>query len=160
MKKVIVFLMIIVSATSVFAQKSSSTSFEPLINEYLALKNALAKDNAGLANEKANQLAKVAKSVLASNVAEDSKLLVQSLLKSAEEIAAEKAIKVQRNSFWQTSTAMIKLAKLHPSNTTLYVQYCPMAKKSWINEVEAIQNPFYGRMMYDCGEVTETLAKK
>ncbi|RZJ80949.1 MAG: DUF3347 domain-containing protein [Flavobacterium sp.] len=35
-----------------------------------------------------------------------------------------------------------------------------MAKKSWLNEVEAVQNPFYGSMMYDCGEVTETIAKK
>lgn len=55
---------------------------------------------------------------------------------------------------------MVKLAKaFNMNNEVIYVQYCSMAKKSWLNEVEAVQNPFYGSMMYDCGEVTETIAK-
>ena len=81
--------------------------------------------------------------------------------KAALELSAEKAIKVQRNSFWPLSSAMVKLAKaLNLNAGEVYVQYCPMAKKSWLNEVEAVQNPFYGSMMYDCGEVTEIIAKK
>jgi len=35
-----------------------------------------------------------------------------------------------------------------------------MGKYNWLNEVKAVQNPFYGSQMYDCGEVKETLAKK
>ena len=78
--------------------------------------------------------------------------------KAALAISTEKAIKAQRNSFWPLSSAMLKLAKeFKLNNAAIYVQYCPMAKKSWLNEVEAVQNPFYGSMMYDCGEVTETI---
>ena len=34
----------------------------------------------------------------------------------------------------------------------LKVAYCPMVRKSWVQENGAILNPFYGSMMLNCGE--------
>jgi len=35
-----------------------------------------------------------------------------------------------------------------------------MAKASWLNEKENVENPYYGSMMFDCGDVTETIKSK
>ena len=33
----------------------------------------------------------------------------------------------------------------------LQLAFCPMARKSWIQEDGAIANPYHGREMLDCG---------
>ena len=149
------------SAQSVVAKRE----FNNTLKAYFETKNALAKDNAPLACESVK--------VLINNIAEfpvktlsEAQQVVwktesEKIKKAALEMTTEKAIKVQRQSFWPLSSAMVKLAKaFNLNNAVIYVQYCPMAKKSWLNEVEAVQNPFYGSMMYDCGEVTETIARQ
>ena len=35
------------------------------------------------------------------------------------------------------------------------VAYCPMAQKYWMQQGQAIQNPYYGRAMVDCGRVVK-----
>jgi hypothetical protein len=144
---------------------SAKKEFNNTLNAYFETKNALAKDNASQASESVKALVKTIDNFpvkkLTASQQTTWKKETEIVKKAALEISAEKAIKVQRNSFWPLSSAMVKLAKaVSMNNADMYVQYCPMAKKSWLNEVEAIQNPFYGSMMYDCGEVTETIAKK
>jgi hypothetical protein len=43
------------------------------------------------------------------------------------------------------------------NDVTLYRQYCPMEKKSWVSELSAIKNPYLGKKMVDCGVTKETL---
>jgi hypothetical protein len=33
------------------------------------------------------------------------------------------------------------------------VAFCPMANKRWLQKGDAIQNPFYGKAMSDCGRI-------
>ncbi|MEJ5993845.1 DUF3347 domain-containing protein [Pedobacter sp. Du54] len=144
---------------------SAKKEFNNTLNAYFETKNALAKDNASLASESVKRLIKTIDNFPVKSISAEQQAIWKKeseiIKKSALEIDSEKAIKTQRNSFWPLSTAMVKLAKAFSMNTgDVYVQYCPMAKKSWLNEVEAIQNPFYGSMMYDCGEVTETIKKQ
>jgi len=151
---------IAIQAQSVVAKKE----FNSTLNAYFETKNALAKDNASLASESVKALINTLNSFPVKTLSETQQVFwkaeVDKIKKSALEITSEKAIKVQRQSFWPLSSAMVKLAKaFNLNNEVIYVQYCPMAKKSWLNEVEAVQNPFYGSMMYNCGEVTETISK-
>ncbi len=167
MKKIIVIIALFV-ATAVTATAQSVVAkreFNNTLKAYFETKNALAKDNAAKASESVKVLTSNLANFPVKTLSEGQqaiwKVEAEKIKKSAVEIASEKAIKSQRQSFWPLSTSMIKLAKaLNINNEVIYVQYCPMAKKSWLNEVEAVQNPFYGSMMYDCGEVTETIAKK
>jgi hypothetical protein len=54
---------------------------------------------------------------------------------------------------------MFELVKGLKLNTnTLYEQYCPMKKATWLSESAAIKNPYYGSQMLTCGKTTETLA--
>jgi hypothetical protein len=163
-----IFLMIAVVTATITANAQSNvakSAFNNTLKSYFDTKNALAKDNANLASEGAKNLLSTLETfpVTALTATQQGlwKIQAQEMKKAATAIISEKAIKEQRKSFWPLSSAIIKLAnELGMNNKEIYVQYCPMAKKSWLNEVAAVQNPFYGSMMYDCGEVTSTLSKK
>lgn len=141
------------------------TGFDQTLKAYFDLKNALAADNASLAETKANSLLLAlktfpVKNLTAAQQAEWKKQTIE-IQRYTAPIVAEKDLKLQRKSFENVAAFMIRLVKgLQLNSAELYVQYCPMVKRSWLNEVQEIQNPFYGSKMYDCGEVTDTLAKK
>lgn len=166
MKRVVIIALLMATTATIKAQSIvAKREFNNTLKAYFETKNALAKDNASLANESVKGLLTNLNGfpVKTLSTAQQTvwKTEAEIIKKAAVAISTEKAIKVQRQSFWPLSSAMVKLAKaLNMNNDVIYVQYCPMAKKSWLNEVEAVQNPFYGSMMYDCGEVTETIAKK
>jgi len=167
MKRIIVIIALFAAigftthAQSVVAKRE----FNNTLKAYFETKNALAKDNAAKASEQVKDLITNLDNFPVKTLSESQQALwkieAEKIKKASVEISNEKAIKNQRQSFWPLSSAMVKLAQTFKlNNEVIYVQYCPMAKKSWLNEVEAVQNPFYGSMMYDCGEVTETIAKK
>ena len=167
MKKIVVMIsLLIVAVLTANAQSVvAKREFNNTLKAYFEAKNALAKDNATLASESVKTLIKNINEFPVKTLSATQQILwtkeAEVIKKSALAISTEKAIKEQRKSFWPLSSAMLKLAKEFKLNSKdVYVQYCPMAKKSWLNEVEAVQNPFYGSMMYDCGEVTETISKK
>lgn len=151
----------ITKAQSVVAKRE----FNNTLKAYFETKNALAKDDVALAGTSAKRLltniADFPVKTLTEAQQTEWKKQSEELKKFAAPIVDEKVLKTQRKSFENVSSAMIKLTKaLNLNNATVYVQYCPMVKRSWLNEIEEVQNPFYGSKMYDCGEVTETIAKK
>jgi hypothetical protein len=75
-------------------------------------------------------------------------------------ISESVAIDHQREHFTSLSKNMFELVKgLMLHTTTLYEQYCPMKKATWLSETAAIKNPYYGSQMLTCGKTTETLNK-
>lgn len=67
-------------------------------------------------------------------------------------------IKHQREHFGSLSANMFTVLKaLKANEMVLYEQYCPMAKKTWLNETATIKNPYLGKEMPTCGVVKETL---
>jgi hypothetical protein len=168
MKKTVLIITIICTTilSVVKAQNTASKKeFNKTLQAYFDTKNALAKDNVSLANTSAkNLITSLATFPVKSLSATQQtvwKTQAEQIKKSASAIVSQKDLKEQRKSFWPLSSAILKLTKeLNLNTSDVYVQYCPMAKKSWLNEVEDVQNPFYGSQMYDCGEVTETIAKK
>lgn len=168
MKKILVILALLsftISSVTKAQSVVAKREFNNTLNAYFETKNALAKDNATLANESVKGLIKNIDEFPVKTLSTAQQTLwtkeAAVIKKSAVAISTEKAIAAQRKSFWALSSAMLKLASEFQMNgKDVYVQYCPHAKKSWLSEVEAIQNPYYGSMMYSCGEVTETIAKK
>lgn len=167
MKKILSIIALVVVSTFTASAQSvvAKREFNNTLKAYFETKNALAKDNAPLASESVKALLSNITAFPVKTLSESQMVLwkieAEKIKKAALEISAEKVIKTQRQSFWPLSSAMVKLAKaFNLNNAVIYVQHCPMAKKSWLNEVEAVQNPFYGSMMYDCGEVTETIARQ
>ena len=148
-----------------FAQSKTDVAFNQLLTAYYDVKNALASDKKDVATEKVKTLSTKVDAIPHKDLPTIQHALWMEQAKvikaKATELAAGKDIQAQRKSFEGISYAMIKTVRnIKFNNTIVYVQHCPMAKASWLNEKENIENPYYGSMMFDCGDVTETIKSK
>ena len=167
MKKIMIMVAIIAIATTklTFAQSKTDAAFNQLLTAYYDVKNALATDKKDVATSKVKILSAKVDAIPHKDLpaAQHTFWMEQAkIIKTkASELAAGKDIKTQRKSFEGISYAMIKTVKnIKFNNTTVFVQHCPMAKASWLNEKENIENPYYGSVMFDCGDVSETIKSK
>lgn len=145
-----------------FAQSKTDAAFNQVLTAYYDVKNALATDKKDVAAEKVKALSAKVEAIPHKDLPASQHTLWMeqaNIIKAkATELAAGKDIKAQRKSFEGISSAMIKTVRnIKFNNATVYVQHCPMAKASWLNEKESIENPYYGSMMFECGDVTETI---
>ncbi|MFD2285144.1 DUF3347 domain-containing protein [Pedobacter petrophilus] len=167
MKKIMIMVAIIAIATTklTFAQSKTDVAFNQLLSAYYDVKNALATDKMAIAKEQVKVLTAKVDAIPHKDLPaiQHTLWMEQSevIKAKATELAAGKDIKSQRKSFEGISSAMIKtIRNIKFNNTTVYVQHCPMAKASWLNEKENIENPYYGSMMFDCGDIAETIKSK
>jgi Cu(I)/Ag(I) efflux system membrane fusion protein len=84
------------------------------------------------------------------------------LEKSITSIGNLSDIEKQRNEFAHFNLTFYNSLKTFGlSNVTTYYQFCPMALDNtgayWFSDSEKIQNPYFGDMMLECGEVIETI---
>lgn len=143
--------MFLITVISVGAQSKSATQLVTLYHNYIAVKSALASDNADESSKAAIDFVKTA-TTIDSKIIESGKL--NTLKTSAKTIAESKNIDVQRKSFYRMSDIMITLAKTNKlSEKPIYIQYCPMAEGSWLSNEKQITNPYYGSSMLTCGSV-------
>lgn len=76
----------------------------------------------------------------------------------AKLIAAGKDLEKQRAAFAILSLEVYQLIKKEkPATDTIYQAYCPMKKSYWLSKEPVIKNPYYGKVMLNCGAVTETI---
>lgn len=166
MKKIIIIILLSVTVVSLKAQNTTAKKdFNSALSAYFDIKNALATDNVKLSDASAKNLLAGLKTFPVQLLKPTQRTAWEKqqamLKKHVQEMTTEKDLEVQRKHFESVSSAMIALVRaIGLNNNEIYVQYCPMVKRSWLNEVEDIQNPFYGSKMYDCGEVTDTIMKK
>ncbi|WP_131538258.1 DUF3347 domain-containing protein [Pedobacter nototheniae] len=164
MKKILfmVAFVAIFSTKFSFAQTKTDEAFNQVLTAYYDVKNALATDKKDVAIEKSKVLLAKVDAVPHTDIPDAAhKIWMEQaavIKTNAKTLSASKDIKAQRKSFENISYAMIKTLKAVKFNTaTVYVQHCPMAKASWLNEKENIENPYYGKMMFECGDVSETI---
>ena len=151
MKKLIFTTLFSLFAILNLSAQKSDASMSKLYQDYLNIKTALAADNSDEASKAANNFIKSASMV-------DYKVLSEGnldiLRKDASSIADTRSIETQRASFGKLSSNMIALTKNFKfSGDSVFVQYCPMAKASWLSAEKAVKNPYYGKSMLTCGSV-------
>ncbi|MDG1277998.1 MAG: efflux RND transporter periplasmic adaptor subunit [Algoriphagus sp.] len=140
-----------------------------LTEEYFKVKNSLVSDDA-LATQKAaaavqSSLSKVDMS-LVKGPAHDQWMVIRSeIQKAAGMITKESEIANQRRHFSPLSQAFLELTETFGlTKDKVYKEYCPMAFDDkgayWLSESEEIRNPYFGKSMLACGEVTETFLRK
>ncbi|MEE3202940.1 MAG: DUF3347 domain-containing protein [Acidobacteriota bacterium] len=101
-----------------------------------------------LANDSMDGVADAAQRIV--NEAEKLGVAAQSIGAAAKSISAASDINTARAAFGPLSDALIAYGE-EVGFGDLKVAYCPMARKSWVQEDGAILNPFYGSMMLNCG---------
>lgn len=144
----------------VSAEVKASLSTDAIIADYLALKNALAKDDSKLSAtlgkkmsatvsttdaSKVNGKLKDKYAAIAANAAKQSAIIADNISK----------IDVQRAAFANLSNDITDLVATFGSSKKLYQDYCPMYNEGkngyWISEMKEIRNPYYGSEMLECG---------
>jgi len=125
------------------AQPLSPSEITLLLEPYLRIQRALAGDSIdGIA---ASALALANAAVKIRSRAADVRAAVNPFAQAAD-------LRSAREAFGGLSEAMIAaMGDSLPDG--LAVAYCPMARKSWLQEGASIHNPYYGRVMADCGRV-------
>jgi len=140
-----------------------NTATTPIINSYLALKNALASDDKDSASKAAKTLLKTFADFDMSKLTADEHKSYTEIIDDAKEQAehiAKSPIDHQREHFENLSTDINDLIVLLGTEKTLYKDFCPMAGDNgaiWLSEFKEIKNPYQGRKMLTCGNVKEQI---
>ncbi|MEC3876329.1 DUF3347 domain-containing protein [Chryseobacterium salviniae] len=149
-KYIITAIFTVFSILSASAQSKKNAQVSVLYQDYIAIKTALASDDAEKASRAASQFIKSSSGVNSKIISEKE---LNTLREDAKIIAASKNISVQRKSFYQLSDHMIALIKeFKVSQNPVYIQYCPMAEGSWLSNDSKIINPYYGKIDADLWE--------
>jgi hypothetical protein len=156
-----VLLILLVFAFYSSKAQTANTAFNPVLQGYIDIEKALFADDGKAANKKAAELETAIKRVNTNKLEAGQKTAWtnygEKLRYNAQHISESKSIDHQREHFVALSDAVFALLKNFKPEYTVYRQYCPMKKQYWLNASAAIQNPYYGKKMADCGKVTETI---
>ena len=154
------------SYSSIAISTEAKNSLQPLYDNYLKLKDALAKDDLNeskAAVKSMDESIKKVSNILFTGAAKNQWIAFESKLKKSFQTAnSAKSIDELRKSFLDISNEMIQMTEqFHAYSGTLYVQHCPMADSNlgadWLSLDQKIVNPYFGKSMLTCGEVTKTL---
>lgn len=136
---------------SLSAQSKKDPQVSKLYQNYIAIKSALASDDADKTSKAAAEFIKTASIIDYKQISEGN---LNILRKDATAISEARNISAQRETFFNLSDNMIALTKeFKLSENPIYVQYCPMADGSWLSDEKKIVNPYYGSTMLSCGNV-------
>jgi len=153
--------------TSIKVEHSLSTT--SIIDNYLALKNALAVDDAKKAASSGkvlyDALGKTNFTSFPESKQKDLKDIMDDAKENAEHIS-ENGDKIdhQREHFEILSTDMRDLIVIVGADRTLYQIHCPMYNNNkggnWLNESKEVKNPLLGTKMSKCGNVIQEITVK
>lgn len=114
-----------------------------------------AKIEAALANDSLTGVPEAAQSISKLVAGYDMKMLPAPVATQADALAKAKDLAAARDAFKPLSTSLISyLSKEKVQTGRYYAAYCPMAKASWLQTDKAIKNPYYGKSMLTCGQIT------
>lgn len=120
---------------------------EPLFKSYFKIQKALAADTLEGVAKNAGQIQRLAGQSRAVE-------MPTGLATAAEAEAKAKDLKSARHAFQKLSRLLIQYQQKHPQGgPASFVIYCPMAKASWLQPTKAVNNPYLGKSMANCGIV-------
>lgn len=154
------------SATAVPHVSPFTSPVNGLLQIYLQMKNDFVNDDSKGAATVGKTMVRAINEFDKSILRDDEKKIFEDLTADAKENAehiGENAgdIKQQREHLEKLSKDMYELVKKSAAGELIYVNYCPMYndKKGaiWLSETIEIKNPYFGKGMLTCGNVTETI---
>ncbi len=146
-----------------------SQSATAIINNYLALKDALVEDNSKKAADAGKMLfdalSKFDLSAQSKPQQEELKDIIDDAKENTEHIVENSGkIDHQREHFEILGTDIKDLIVITGSDRNLYQLYCPMYNNheggKWLSESNKVKNPFLGRKMLNCGNVKQEITLK
>jgi len=137
-----------------------------IIQDYLALKDALVEVKAASADSSARRLqAGIQQLQAAGNggLSPHLAIALDSMALQAGRVAAhpDKSCESQRICFkYLSDQVIVFIRETGARGIALYSQYCPMALNEtggwWLSTSDRVRNPYFGSKMLTCGEVVDT----
>lgn len=140
-----------------------------VVTRYYALKNSMVTAKEADANAAAAQLATITDSFQAfmqrdtANMAA-AKPFLDTIITQSKLITTikDETVEKQRLAFGTLSSALYGLLRnVELKNGRIYHDFCPMAFNdkgaTWLSDEADIKNPYFGKKMMECGEVTDSL---
>lgn len=133
---------------------------DAIMDNYLAIQSTLASDSMEGVSEKAKELAEALQEQHGEAMkggqhghGAGTHVLMNAMVRSAKSLADKKDISSAREEFGILSEKMIGYQKQlgDKRNKKAQAFVCDMAKKSWLQEGDAVRNPYYGSKMLKCG---------
>jgi len=151
-------IIVLIAVVSTFLTNAQTTSLQPLLTQYIQLKDALVKSDTKLASEKADMLFTTIHQVAVKSLPEKDQqnflAAKDALLNSATAISKATNIEKQRTAFATLSLSVWQVIQTADSIAgNVYYQYCPMKKNYWLSTEATIKNPYYGSAMLSCGNI-------
>ena len=142
-----------IAAQEMKSASISNETTEQVILNYLKIKDALVRTDAGAAAFAAEGLL--------FDLEQNENKVVNKLFKEVKLIAKSKEVDEQRIYFEGLSQNIYTLVKNTDLEMTLYQQFCPMAFEDkgayWISDEKKVYNPYFGDEMLRCGKVSEVI---
>lgn len=151
------------SFTNVSADVSAHIS--EVMSHYFHVKHALTKDDAAEAKNGATMLLRVISQFDNSLLPADQKAAysqhINAIKEHADAIVKSADVDAERTHFAELSAHTYELIKAFGAGKKVYYDHCPMAFNNkganWLNEGAAIQNPYMGSKMPECGSVEQVI---
>jgi membrane fusion protein, copper/silver efflux system len=146
--------------------QQAKEALQPLYASYLKWKNALTNDDFAEAQKMATDmklgLDKINMSLFKGDAHNAWMDYHERLSNSFEHVQHFSDIEQLRKAFQTVSATMIEMTNTFtPLSETIYVLHCPMADNNkgadWLSTEKEIKNPYFGKAMLRCGEVTKTI---
>jgi Cu(I)/Ag(I) efflux system membrane fusion protein len=143
--------------------KEAKKSLEPVYDAYFELKNALTKDDLPAAKKASEKMTSALAKLNMSLFGGDSHTLYMkyssNLKQELQHLPHVEKIEEARQKFQAISETMVAMSQsFEPLESIIYVQFCPMADNNkganWISKDKEIKNPYFGKSMLTCGEVS------
>ncbi|WP_370090001.1 DUF3347 domain-containing protein [Ekhidna sp.] len=145
-------------------EEQNGNALTPVLDAYLAVKDALVNDNQEGAAKAGGTLATALGSLDLSTFDSDKQAELKEIVEVAKnhgEHISESEIAHQREHFEALSKDIKDLAGIVGTDRTLYHQYCPMYNGNkggmWLSANEEVRNPLFGSSMLKCGKVEEVI---
>jgi protein SCO1/2 len=140
------------TGTTAGAAPAAGVSMTPIVDPYLRIQRALNVDTIAGVKSDARLIADRAATLGTKGAA---------MQAAAVDLQQAADLTAARTAFARLSDAVIQYAR--ESGATLgaevKVAYCPMVQKYWLQKGDAIQNPFYGKQMSDCGRIATSVPR-
>lgn len=120
------------------ARAADASTPQDVLNHYLSVQSALARDSMKNVSVNAHALAEAVR-------ADETKSLPAAIADQANALAKAKNLANARKAFKPLSESLIAYFKANDAPHGIYVEvYCPIAKASWLQAGETVRNPYLG----------------
>ncbi|PCJ98029.1 MAG: hypothetical protein COA50_03625 [Flavobacteriaceae bacterium] len=141
---------------------SQNTGAQPILANYMVLKEALVATNQDIAAKAGKNLESTLNSFDVSSYTSEQQEDLKDIISDAKEQAGligKSEIGSQREHFKVLSKNITDMVAITGTEDTLYQQFCPMydGGTAWLSMNKEIKNPYYGSKMLTCGKVQKEI---